>query len=83
MGTNKSSMVHAPKTEERLEEISRIANEKRKEEEEDDDYDDDLEDGPLNISDENITLDIADLQDISPSTKIKKESLLGDIEVLF
>ena len=58
MGTNESSVVHAPKTEKRLEEISRIANEKRKEEEEDDDFDDEFDDGPLNISDENITLDI-------------------------
>jgi hypothetical protein len=82
MGTNKSSMVHAPKTEERLEEISRKANEKRKEEEEDD-FDDDFDDGPLKISDENITLDIADLQDISPTKKMNKETLLGDIETLY
>ena len=82
MGTNKSSLVHAPKTEKRLEEISRIANERRKEEEEDDDFDDDFDDGPLTISSENITLDIADLQDISPTKKMNKESLLGDIEVL-
>ena len=81
MGTNKSSVVHAPKTEKRLEEISRIANEKRKEEEEDD-FDDDFDDGPLTISSENVTLDIADLQDISPTKKMNKETLLGDIEVL-
>ena len=81
MGTNKSSVVHAPKTEKRLEEISRIANEKRKEEE-DDDFDDDFDDGPLTISSENVTLDIADLQDISPTKKMNKETLLGDIEVL-
>ena len=53
MGTNKESTVHAPKTEKRLEELSRIANAKRKqeEEEEDDDYDDEDfdDDGPLKI----------------------------------
>lgn len=81
MGTNKSSLVHAPKTDERLEEISRIANEKRKEEEDDDDFDDDF-DGPLKISNENISLDISDLQDISPTKKMNNESLLGDIEFL-
>ena len=82
MGTNKSSVVHAPKTDKRLEEISRIANEKRKEEEADDEFDDDFDDGPLNISDENVTLDIADLQDISPTKKMNKISILGDVEVL-
>ena len=82
MGTNKKSTIHAPKTDERLEEISRIANQKRKEEEEDDDDFDDFDDGPLNISDENISLDITDLQDLSQDAKINNSPILEGVEVL-
>ena len=86
MGTNKESTIHAPKTEKRLAEISRIANAKRKQEEEDDDYDDDDEDfdddGPLKIGGSNIKLDIMDIQDISKDLKINKNPILDDIEVL-
>jgi hypothetical protein len=85
MGTNKESTVHAPKTEKRLEELSRIANAKRKqEEEEDDDYDDEDfdDDGPLKIGGDNIKLDIMDIQDISKDLKINKNPILDDIEVL-
>jgi len=79
MGTNKSSFVNAPKTDERLEEISRIATQKRKDEEADDE--DDF-DEPLKISEENISLDISDFQDISPLKQMNKSSILGNIEVL-
>lgn len=82
MGTNEKSTIHAPKTDERLEEISRIANQKRKEEEEDDDDFDDFDDGPLNISDENISLDITDLQDLSQDAKINNSPILEGVEVL-
>ena len=82
MGTNKKSIVHAPKTYDRLDEISRIANQKRKEEEEDDDDFDDFDDGPLNISDENISLDITDLQDLSQDAKINNSPILEGVEVL-
>lgn len=84
MGTNKESTVHAPKTEKRLEELSRIANAKRKQEEEDDEYDDEDfdDDGPLNIGGDNIKLDIMDIQDISKDLKINKNPILDDIEVL-
>lgn len=84
MGTNKESTVHAPKTEKRLEELSRIANAKRKQEEEDDDYDDEDfdDDGPLKIGSDNIKLDIMDIQDISKDLKINKNPILDDIEVL-
>tara|TARA_B100001093_G_scaffold513928_1_gene586860 strand:- start:3225 stop:4553 length:1329 start_codon:yes stop_codon:yes gene_type:complete len=85
MGTNKESTIHAPKTEKRLEEISRIANAKRKQEEEDDDYDGDEDfddDGPLKIGGSNIKLDIMDIQDISSDLKINKNPILDDIEVL-
>jgi len=86
MGTNKKSTVHAPKNEERLDELSRIANNKRKEEEanygDDDDDDDFNDDGPLKISGNNISLDIMDIQDISKDLKINKNPILDDIEVL-
>ena len=83
MGTNEKSTIHAPKTYERLEEISRIANQKRKEEEEEDDDDfDNFDDGPLNISDENISLDITDLQDLSPDAKVNNLPILEGVEVL-
>jgi hypothetical protein len=86
MGTNKKSTVHAPKTQERLDEISRLSNIKRKEEEanyDDDDDDDDFnDDGPLKISSNNISLDIMDIQDVSKDLKINKNPILGDIEVL-
>ena len=86
MGTNRESTVHAPKTEKRLEELSRIANAKRKQEEEDDDddYDDEDfdDDGPLKIGSDNIKLDIMDIQDISKDLKINKNPILDDIEVL-
>lgn len=85
MGTNKESTIHAPKTEKRLDEISRIANAKRKQEEEEDDYDGDEDfddDGPLKIGGSNIKLDIMDIQDISKDLKINKNPILDDIEVL-
>ena len=84
MGTNKKSTIHAPKTEERLAEISKIASAKRKQEEdEDDDDDEDFDDdGPLKIGGSNITLDITDIQDISKDLKINKNPILDDIEVL-
>jgi len=86
MGTNEKSVIHAPKTEERLEKLSQIAAVKRKEDEaddEDEDFDDDdFDDGPLKIGGENITLDIMDIQDISKDMKINKNPILDDIEVL-
>jgi len=85
MGTNKKSVIHAPKTTERLAEISRLANIKRKQEDDDDDddFDDDFnDDGPLKISGDNITLDISDIQNISQDFKINKNPILDDIEVL-
>ena len=61
MGTNKETIVEAPKTIERLEEVAKIANEKRKAEEEG--YDDD-DDGPLKISGDDIKLDFSDVHDL-------------------
>tara|TARA_B100000795_G_scaffold197213_2_gene151195 strand:+ start:116 stop:427 length:312 start_codon:yes stop_codon:yes gene_type:complete len=84
MGTNKQTTKHAPKTDERLDTISRIANAKRKEEDADDaDDDEDFDDdGPLKIGGDNITLDITDIQDISNDFKINKNPILDDVEIL-
>jgi len=81
MGTNEKSTIHAPKTNERLDEISRIANIKRKQEEDEDDEDFD-DDGPLKIGGDNITLDITDIQDISKDIQINKNPILDDVEIL-
>ena len=82
MGTNNETFVHAPKTPERLEEISKQANEKRKLEEEDNFADDEYDEGPINIMDDNIKLDIMDIQDLSDTPKIKNDPILDDIEIL-
>lgn len=77
MGTNKESIIEAPKTIERLEEVSKINNEKRKAEE-GDDYDDD---GPLKISGDSIKLDFSDVHDLEKEKKLEPEIKL-DIETL-
>ena len=82
MGTNNETFVDAPKTAERLEDISKKANERRKREEEDDFADDEFDDGPINIMGDNISLDIMDIQDLSESPKIIEDDLLNDIEIL-
>ena len=77
MGTNKEEDVEAPKTIERLEQISEINQQRRKEEEEDDD-----EDNLEIFSDNNINLDISDIHDLSKELKIDTPPLLDDIELL-
>ena len=76
MGTNTQKDVEAPKTIERLEQISEINNAKRKEEEEDD------EDNLEIFDDNNIDLDVSDIHDLSKELKIDTPPLLDDIEVL-
>ena len=67
--------IVAPKTIERLEEISNTNNEKRKKEEEDDDEN-------LVIG-ESVKLDITDVNDLSaPSINIDAPPILDDIEIL-
>ena len=74
----KTEMVSAPKTIERLEEISEMRNIQRKLEEQDDD-----DDQPLVISNENVSLSSLDLHDINPSPmKLDNDFLLDDIEIL-
>ena len=82
MGTNKQSIISAPKTIERLEEISHLAAEKERASYDDDDFDDEEEDS-LKIHDDNISLTEFDFQDLTPKPKINNDNIiLDDIEVL-
>ena len=72
----KEELVNAPKTIERLEEISALRNMQRKMEEEDDNE-------RLNISGDDISLDNLDVHIIGePEVKLDPNFLLDDIEVL-
>ena len=79
MGTNKETVVDAPKTIERLDEIASVNNAKRKAEEAE--YDDDDDDGPLKIHTGNVSLDISDVHDLEKKTKLEPPISL-DVEVL-
>lgn len=73
---NKEQMVSAPKTIERLEEISTLRNIQRKMDEEDDDE-------KLQISDQDIELGNLDIHIIGqPGVQLEPDLLLDDIEVL-
>lgn len=73
---NKEQMVSAPKTIERLEEISNLRNIQRKMDEEDDD-------DKLKISDQDIELGNLDIHIIGqPGVQLEPDLLLDDIEVL-
>jgi hypothetical protein len=75
---NQEEVISAPKTIERLEEISNLRNEQRKlDEEEDDDEDSSFK---LKISDENLSLDNLGLENIGQ--KKDDNIILSDIEVL-
>jgi len=91
MGTNERSTVLAPKTIERLEKISKEAQERERQYQDEEDYDDedddfyDDDDGPLSIGEENISLNVSELEDLSNSTKSKNsldDLVLDDVEVL-
>jgi len=76
MGKNgKEELIEAPKTIERLEEISALRNMQRKMEEEEDDE-------KLKISNEDISLDSLDIHLINPPEVKLTDLLLDDIEVL-
>ena len=69
-------LITAPKTIERLEEISTLRNMQRKQEEEE-------EDEILKISNDNISLDNLDIETLSsPEIKLNNNFVLNDIEVL-
>ena len=77
MGTNKSSLIEAPKTIERLDKIAKVNDAKRKAEEAE--FDDDYEEDKLTIhSGDNIKLNFDDLGSLDK--KINTPSL--NIEVL-
>ncbi len=70
--------IEAPKSVERLEQISSERNEQRKIDEAEDDEED-----KLVISNDPITLDVMDVHDIpAPDIKINDNSLLTDIEII-
>jgi hypothetical protein len=72
----KEELIEAPKTIERLEEISALRNIQRKMEEEEDEE-------KLKISNEEVSLDILDVHQINPpEVKLDTDFLLDDIEVL-
>lgn len=74
--TGKEELIEAPKTIERLEEISALRNMQRKMEEEEDDE-------KLKISNEEVSLDMLDVHQINPpEVKLATDFLLDDIEVL-
>lgn len=72
----KEELIEAPKTIERLEEISLLRNKQRKLEEEEDDE-------VLKISNEDISLDTLDIHELKqPDIKLEPEFILDDIEIL-
>lgn len=77
MGTDKVNRVDAPKTIERLEEISNIRNEQRKLEEEE--YDDDEDEAPLKIGkDVNLLSDVLNIESLASDIKLN-EPVLSDV----
>jgi len=79
MGTNKEEIINAPKTIERLEEISKTQNEKRKAEEAEEDDDDD--DSIKIFSDTPLALDKLDIHDLNKELNINPPTLEG-VEIL-
>jgi len=74
---NKEEFVNAPKTYDRLEEISKMRNEQRKQDEEEDD------DEVLKISEESVDLGSLDVHVIGqPEIKLDDSFLLNDVEIL-
>uniref|UniRef100_A0A6C0I8L1 Uncharacterized protein n=1 Tax=viral metagenome TaxID=1070528 RepID=A0A6C0I8L1_9ZZZZ len=72
---NKEEFVNAPKSLDRLEEISKMRNEQRKKDEEDDEV--------LKISDQDVELGSLDVHIIGqPEVKLDDSFLLNDIEIL-
>ena len=79
---NKEELVSAPKTIDRLEEISNLRNIQRKLEEDDDD-DDDADMPKLKIYDQSAELSTLDVHEINqPEVNLNEDFLLDDIEIL-
>ena len=80
MGTNKEEIINAPKTIERLEEISKTQNEKRKAEEAEEDDDDD-DDSIKIFNDTPLILDKLDIHDLNKELNLNPPTLEG-VEIL-
>ena len=77
---NNEHVIEAPKTIDRLEEISSMRNMQRKMDEDDDDDDENVK---LQIFDQDVKLDNLDIHTIDvPEFKLEPDLLLDDIEVL-
>ena len=77
LSSENTKIINAPKTEERLEEISNERWEQRRMEEDDDDDDD--EDGPIKIMSD-VKLDTLDIHNVNnDSINLTKPNILGDI----
>ena len=74
--------VEAPKTVERLEKISKEANERRKAEEEEEDYDDDDEEKLTKFDDAKLELDNMDVHSLDKKLKLEPDPILNDVEIL-
>ncbi len=77
---NNEHVIEAPKTYDRLEEISAMRNAQRKQAEEDDDEDKNVR---LQIFDQDVALDNLDVHNIEfPELRLEPDLLLDDVEVL-
>ena len=71
-----TSTIHAPKTDERLEEIAALSAERRRQEEEEEEEEDKIKIGG------SVSLDITDINDLNRKVNIETAPILNDIEVL-
>ena len=83
MGTNVENKINAPKSIERLEEISDMRNEQRKLEEEEEEEEDDYTNQSLTIhGNSSIHLDTLDVHNLNKELKISDKPLLTGIEII-
>ena len=71
--------ISAPKTIERLEELSSIRNEKRKQEEDEEEYDSKIH---IYNNEPNVKLDVLDIHDLNKKIEIDDTPILGEITTL-
>ena len=79
LGTNKESIVQAPKTDERLDKIAKEQNEKRKAEEA---LEDDGEEKIKIFDSVDLQLDNLDINNLEKKIDTRPDPILNDIEVL-
>ena len=79
LGTNKESIIQAPKTDERLSKISKEQHEKRKAEEAEEDDDEEK----IKIFDSvDLKLDNLDINNLEKKINPRPDPILNDIEIL-